>query len=209
MGGLVLVGAGGHCKSVLDTVLRKKMFDKIVIIDSKVVPGTRILGCEVVGADDCLERLREEGFDNAFITVGSIGVNPVREKLSKMIKDCGFSSPLIIDPSAIVAETAVIGEGTFVGKNAVINSEVIIGRHCIINTCAIIEHESQVGDYSHISVGTIICGRVTIKESCMIGAGSTIIQCLNIGNSVVIGANSTVLTDVADNTVCYGIVKRK
>ena len=208
MSKLVLIGGGGHCKSVLDVALRMNEFEEIVITDPDITPGSQILGCSVVGDDSYLDQLRRDGFEYAFITVGSVQINPLRERLANKATSLGFKFPIIQDPSAIVADSAIIEDGTFIGKNVVINAEANIGKHCIINTGAIIEHECSVGDFSHISVGTILCGEVSVGNSCMIGSGSTVIQCLNIGNSVVIGANSTVLTDVEDNMKCYGIVKK-
>lgn len=205
---LVLLGGGGHCKSVIDAALRLDSFDDIVITDLTLAVGTKVLGCKVVGADDCLEELRHEGFGFAFISVGNIKGNPLRKKLAERAAALGFKSPVIIDPSATVSDSVVTGEGTFIGKNVVVNADVRIGKHCIINTGAIIEHGCVVDDFSHVSVGAILCGEVSIGKNCMIGAGSTIIQCLNIGNDVVIGANSTVLADVEDNMKCYGIVKK-
>ena len=206
MNKLVLVGAGGHCKSVLDVALRMKTFDQIVITDPIIEAGTIILGCEVVGTDDKLIKLRNEGFDNAFITVGSIGINPNREKLAEKLEKYGYKFPTIIDPSASIAETACIGAGVFIGKKAVVNTDTRIGCHCIINTGAIIEHECFIDEYAHVSVGSILCGQVHVGRHCFIGAGSTIIQCLKIGDKVVIGANSTVLNNVEDNVKRYGIV---
>ena len=206
MNKLVLIGGGGHCKSVLDAALRMNIFEDIVITDPNINPGTKIRGCSVVGSDDCLERLHSDGYDYAFITVGSVGINSLRKILSYKVSELGFKFAVIRDPSAIVSDSAIIREGTFVGKNSVVNADVIIGKHCIINTGSIVEHECKIGDFSHISVGTVLCGQVTVRDNCMIGAGSTVIQCLNIGQNVVIGANSTVLADVGDDMKCYGIV---
>ena len=179
MSELVLVGGGGHCKSVIDTAKRMNCFEEIVITDPIVKRGTKVLGCSVVGTDDCLAELHQQGIEFAFVTVGSVGVNPFREIIADKVKSLGYHFPVIIDPTAIVSDSAIIGEGTFIGKNVVINAEVKIGKHCIINTGAIIEHECIVGDYTHISVGTTLCGEVVVRESCMIGAGTTVIQCIN------------------------------
>lgn len=207
MSKLVLIGGGGHCKSVIDTVRRMNIFDKIVIVDPQIDPGTLIMGCEVVGSDDCLKQLYKDGFNQAFITVGSVRINPLREKLVRESAIIGFSYPKIIDPSAIVSDSAIIGDGTFIGKNVCIHAESVIGKHCIINTGAIIEHECEVGDYTHVSVGTILCGEVHVGSNCMIGAGSTVIQCNIIGDNVVIGANSTVLSNVCSDMKCFGVIK--
>lgn len=206
---LVLIGGGGHCKSVIDAAKRMNCFNEIVITDPNIKQGTQVLGCTVAGTDDCLKKLHQQGFEYAFVTIGSVKINLLREKIADKAAALGYTFPVIRDPSAIVSGSAIIGDGTFIGKNVVINAETKIGRHCIINTGAIIEHECSIGDFTHISVGTILCGEVTVKDNCMIGAGTTVIQCININKNVVIGANSTVLADVEENMKCYGIVNNR
>lgn len=204
---LVLIGGGGHCKSVIDVALQMGIFSDIVITDPVLPAGTEILGCSVVGTDECLNRLYDSGYRYAFITVGSVGCNVLRGKLADKVASIGFDFPVIIDPSAKVSELASVGAGSFIGKNAIVNVDAEIGKHCIINTGAIIEHECVVNDFVHISVGCILCGGVSIGRNSFIGAGSTIIQCKSIGVNAVIGANSTVLTNIDDNLKRYGVVK--
>ncbi len=208
MSKLVLIGGGGHCKSVIDVAKRMNCFDEIVITDPNINRGAKILGCTVVGIDDCLEELYQQGFENAFVTVGSVKINPLREKIADKVAALGYKFPVIQDPSAIVSDSAIIGEGTFIGKNAVINAETKIGKHCIINTGAIIEHECIIGDYTHISVGTTLCGEVSVGRNCMIGSRSTVIQCLNIGDNCVVGAGAVVIENLPDNCTVVGVPAR-
>lgn len=205
---LVLIGGGGHCKSVLDTALKVREYSEIVIIDTALEKGLLILGCQVVGNDDMLPVLREQGFSYAFVTVGSIENAGIRKMLTEKAASIGFIFPVIRDPSAVVSEFAQIGKGTFIGKNAIINADVKIGNHCIINSGAIIEHECIVNDFSHVAIGATLCGNVCVGNESFIGAGCTLIQGVKIGRKVVIGAGSTVLSDVEDNKKVYGIVNR-
>lgn len=202
---IVFVGGGGHCKSVIDVAKRMNCFDEIVITDSNNKQGTTVLGCTVVGTDDCLEELYHQGFEYAFVTVGSIGVNPLRERIADKVTVLGYKFPVIQDPSAVVSESAIIGDGTFIGKNAVINAEATIGKHCIINTGAIIEHECIVDDFTHISVGTTLCGEVSVGRNCMIGSRSTVMQCINIGDNCIIGAGAVVIKDLPSNSTAVGV----
>ena len=202
---LVLIGGGGHCKSVLDAALKMEKFSSIVITDPVIPIGIKVLGCEVVGTDDFLAGLRQDGYEYAFITVGSVSVNSLREKLTTKVATLGFKFPTIIDPSAVVSASAVVGEGTFVGKNVTINADVKIGQHCIMNTGSIIEHECDVQDFAHISVGSILCGEVSVGKSSFIGAGSTVLQCLKIGEKTVIGAGAVVNKDIPSNCTAVGI----
>lgn len=202
---LVLLGGGGHCKSVIDVALQMKKFDEIVITDPHIPVGTLVMGCKVVGTDDCLKDLYDNGFEYAFITVGSVNINSVRDKLARKAEKMGFTFPIIIDPSAVVAGSAIIGKGTFIGKNVIINSDTKIGANCIINTGAIIEHECLVDDFTHVSIGCILCGEVSIGRNSFVGAGSTVIQCLNIGDDVVIGAGAVVNKDIPSKCTAVGI----
>ena len=208
MSKLVLIGGGGHCKSVLDSALAMNQFDEIVITDAALKKDTRIMGCRVAGSDKELPALKQQGFAYAFITVGSIQSASLRKELAMSAESIGFRFPVICDPTASVSPYAHIERGAYIGKKVVINAEVSVGQHGIINTGAILEHECSVGSFSHVSVGAILCGNSHVGAESFIGAGSTIIQGISIGNRVVIGANSTVLADVGDNVKCYGIVKK-
>ncbi len=204
----MLVGGGGHSKSVIDAARRMKYFDEIVITDPHMKRGTEVLGCTVRGTDDTLEELYQQGFKYAFIAVGNVNINSSRKTITDKISAIGFRFPVIQDPSAVVSNSAIIGEGSFIGKNVVINADVRIGRHCIINTGAIIEHECNVDDFSHISVGTTLCGEVNVGKNCMIGSRSTVIQCTNIGDTCLVGAGAVVLKNIPDNSTAVGVPAR-
>ena len=206
---LVLIGGGGHCKSVLDAALRIGKYSEIVITDPFLKKDTQILGCQVIGDDSILPELYRKGYEYAFISVGCIKEFNLRKRLAYMAESIGFRFPTIIDPSAIISPYTKIAEGTFVGKQVVINADAKVGKHCIINTGSLIEHECRVGRFSHVSVGAILCGDSSVGEESLVGAGSTIIQNIEIGNRVIIGAGSTVLRDVLDGEIVYGIVDGK
>ena len=202
--GLVLVGGGGHCKSVLDTVLQLGLYDKVVITDDRNPPGTRIMGCEVAGRDDILGGLYQDGIRHAFITVGSIKNTEPRRRLYARVRAMGFAFPNIVDASAVVSPSVRLGQGIFIGKNAVVNSCAKIEDMAIINTAAVVEHECVIGAFAHVAVGAVICGNVRIGDNTFVGAGATVIQGICIGENSVIGAGSLVLRDVGSQRVIYG-----
>ncbi len=199
---LLLIGGGGHCRSVLDCALSMKCFDEIGIIDCDSSVST--IGIYVVGSDEDLPRLKNEGWTDAFVSVGSIGSTNLRRKLFKTISDLEFAIPTIIDPSALIGRETEIGEGVFIGKQAVINVGSSIEACAIINTGVIIEHDCKVGAFSHISPGGTLCGQVVVGDDSHIGAGTVIRQCIRIGNNSLIGAGSVVIKDVPDNSKAYG-----
>lgn len=204
---LVLIGGGGHCKSIIDTLKRLELYDEIVITDPCFPSSREILGVRIAGNDNALEELKRSGFNEAFITVGSIKDTKLRQSLYQKVNRLGFIIPNIIDPSACISQHAVMREGIFVGKGAVINADAYIDKMAIINTGAIVEHECTIGEYTHIAVGAVLCGGGTIGNHSLVGAGATIIQGVAIGSYTVIGAGSTVLRDVEDGQIVKGLVK--
>ena len=202
---LVLVGGGGHCKSVIDSIIKTNEYSEIVITDYSLPQGTLVNGCMIVGDDDCLLELKRSGFQYAFVTTGNVGRPNVRNKLVKKIESLGFEMPIVIDPTAIVSDDVHIGRGTFIGKNAIINTGVKIGNNCIINTGCIVEHESAIGDLCHIATGAVLCGGVRIGDECFIGACSTIIQRICIENGVVVGAGAVVTNGLPEWSTAVGI----
>lgn len=198
---LLLIGGGGHCRSVLDTAIRLDNFDELGIVD---FTDSSCLGIPVVGTDDDIPALMREGWNEACITVGSVGNTVIRRRLYEMAKSYGLSLPPIIDESAIIAGGAVIGEGVFIGKRAVVNTCAEIGTCAIINTGAVVEHDCRIGNFAHISPGTVVCGLVKVGDDAHVGAGSVVKQQITIGSGALIGAGSTVVQNIPCGVKAYG-----
>ena len=156
MRSLVLIGGGGHCKSVLDTALRMNYFNEIVITDPYIPAGTMIMGCRVIGNDDMLKEVYSCGYELAFISIGSIKTTALRKKLWQKARDIGFRFPCITDPDAIISDDSHIDNGTYIGKRVVVNAGTYIGSNAIINTGAVIEHDCRIGDFTHVAPGACI-----------------------------------------------------
>ena len=193
---LVLIGGGGHCKSIIDAVLRLGKYQEIVVTDPSVPEGEEILGCRVVGDDKKLEPLFDEGFTDAFISVGSIKSTELRRMLFRKARKIGFNIPALIDPSALVSHSVKVGDGAFISKNTVINAGVEICDMAIVNTGAIVEHDCKVGEFTHVATGSTICGGCIIGDDVLVGAGATVIQGIRISDGSIIPAGSVITKDV-------------
>ena len=185
---IVLVGFGGHGKSVADAVESGNEYRIYGYTDLHDNHNEY----RFLGTDDVLQELFTNGITRAFLCVGYLGKGILREKLDDKLKALGFSFPVIIDPTAVISKKAKIGDGTFVGKGAVINAEATIGRHCIINTGAIVEHECKIDDFTHVAVGAILCGQVSVGKAALIGANATVIQCREVKEREIVPAGVVV-----------------
>lgn len=210
---ILLIGGGGHCISVLDSLLSSYNYEEIGIVDKRptmmgkfdnVPEQYTIMGVPIVGNDDDLKKLYSDGYTHAFITVGSVGDVTIRKELYELVKSFGFYIPNIIDRTGIVSPCAICGEGIFVGKKAVVNANTQIGNCAIINTSSVIEHECVIGDFAHVAPGSIVCGNVLIGSETHIGAGSIIKQGIQIGKETMIGAGSIVVKDIGSFVTAFG-----
>ncbi len=201
---ILVIGAGGLCRSVLDSLLDFYDSSEIGIIDNKLRRGDKVLGVDIVGCDDDIPEFFDNGTKLAFVAIGSAGSPVARIKLFNELIKIGYSIPSVIDKTAIVSKHVKVPEGVYIGKGAIINAEAHIGRGAIINAGAIIEHNTSIGDFSHISAGAVICGDVTIKDFTHLGAKTVVRQKLTIGKNTLIGLGSVVVTDINDNVTAYG-----
>lgn len=203
---ILLIGIGGHFKSVIDSIENLGKYEIYGIIDLPENLGKVYQNYKVIGTDANLKEIFSQGIKNAFICIGYMGNSNIRNTVYEKLKKIGFFLPNIIDKTAVLAENVTLGEGIFIGKKAIVNTDAKIYDMAIINTGAIVEHDCCVGKFSHISIGAVLCGSVKVSENVFIGSNSTVIQCIKIGENVIIGAGSTVLKNVLKNTVRYGIV---
>lgn len=201
---LLLLGGGGHCKSIIDSLSGCNTYAGIGIVEKSGIVPAPILGIPVVGTDEDLAKLKREGYTDAFVSLGSIGNTSNRRKLFGLISSLGFDIPNIIDSSAVVSRNSIMGRGLFIGKHAVVNAGSILGDGVIINSSATIEHDCTIGSFAHVSPGVVLCGNVTIGEDAHIGAGCIVRQQVQIGSRSMIGMGSIVLHNVPENTLAYG-----
>lgn len=204
---IILVGFGGHAKSIADSIEQSGEYH--IVGYTELIPSCEETAYTYLGTDDVLETYYEKGVKNAVVCVGYLGSGKIRDILYSKLKKIGYELPAIIDKSAIIAEKVYVGEGTYVGKGAIINADAQIDEMCIINTKALIEHECHVEKFSHVAVAAVLCGNVKVRNHAFIGANATVIQGIEVGENCIIGAGSIVPRDVQANKKVYGIYRLK
>jgi len=168
---IILVGGGGHCKSVIDVIETAEKYRIFGIVDTKEKVGSEVLGYKVIGTDEDLPKIFKE-VKKALITVGHIRDFSLRVNLYKYCENIGFEFPNIISPLAYVSKHATIGKGNVLMHFAFVNAGVKIGNNCIINTKALIEHDAVIEDYCHISTAAVVNGGVVVKEGTFFGSNA-------------------------------------
>lgn len=200
MSKVVFLGAGGIA-IVAAEIARFRGLEIVGFLDDRAEKrGTLFCGAPVLGDFDMLPALRQD-VPQAVVAFGNC-----RGRINTALKvlSYGFSLPNLIHPSAVVSQSASIGQGAIIMPGTIINSGSRIGSNIILNTAASIDHECSIGDGVHIAPGARLAGLVTVGNATWIGIGSVIRESVHIGNNVLVGAGSLVLKDIPDGVVAYG-----
>ena len=177
---IVLIGAGGHCRSCIDAIESEGRWRIAAIVGQAAQLGSSILGYSIDAVDADLSALRQR-FAHALVTVGQIDSAALRMRLFQDALALGFNFPVVKASSAYVSSHASVGAGTLVGHGAIVNAGAKIGENCIINSRALIEHDAIIGNHCHISTGAVLNGNVHLGEGSFIGSAAVVRESVQLG----------------------------
>lgn len=193
---MILYGAGGIA---------------IVVLDTLNALGVKVDCCVV--DDDELKLEGVQRYHSSALQDKKI-IDRSAHKMIICVGDCDRRAELAsqytgkfgkaIHPSALVADSVSIGDGTVVFHQSVIQARTRIGRHVIANTAVSIDHDCVIGDFVHVAPHSTLCGAVTVNDRANIGAATTIIPGVSIGEGAIIGAGSVVINDIPAHSVAVG-----
>lgn len=193
---LIIIGAGGHTRSLLNLIDTDNYEISGIYDDSYTTERRELINSYLlVGSINSIP-------SDSYVVL-SIGQNKERKKFFLRFKDQILTDNLI-HKNAFIENNVEMGISNQLMANVYINSNVILGDNNIINSNAVLEHEVHIGSHNHVSVGSKICGRVNIGDNCFIGANVVIIDKLHICDNVTIGAGAVVIADIKESGVYAG-----
>jgi sugar O-acyltransferase (sialic acid O-acetyltransferase NeuD family) len=201
---VLILGAGGHGRVVLDILLQTRAYDVVGFLDNNSeIHGRRVDGIPVRGGIDDLEQIRID-LDVGGVII-AIGDNGVRRGLARQVEQTGLELISAVHPSATLAYNATIGRNVVIASGAVVCANCQIGDSVILNTGCIIDHQTMIGEGSHICPGVRIAGRVNVEPGVFIGIGATIVPKVTLGCEAIVGAGAVVLEDVLPMATVVGV----
>ena len=196
MSRLIIIGASGHGKVVAD-IAKKNGYADIVFLDD----GGKVREC---GGFPVIGKTGNVPDGDLFVAIGNA---EIRKRFMEANK--GRTFPVLIHPSAVIADDVVIGEGSVIMAGTVINPGTKIGRGVIVNTSSSIDHDCVIEDFVHVAVGAHLCGTVNAGEQTWIGAGVTVRNNIRICGFCMIGVGAAVIKDITETGTYIGIPARK
>jgi UDP-perosamine 4-acetyltransferase len=202
---VLIIGAGGHGKVVLDILRAAGEHRPIGFLDADPsMSGSTIGGLPVLGQTNLLPKLRQK-VRGAIVAIGD---NRARQSYCQILRQHDFELINAIHPDSSVSPTASLGINVVVAAGAVVGTDADVADAVIVNTSAVIDHECRIGAAAHICPAAALAGRVSVGELSFIGLGCRIIQCLTIGRQCTVGAGAVVITDVPDLATVVGVPAR-
>lgn len=198
---MVLIGAGGHGKVVLDAALLAGINVEL-IFDHKPVAE------ELFGIRVCRPSAdwREVAPGTEFIV--ALGDNETRARIYTQLLQRSAVPRCVLHPRSWVSPRAALGGGVFVAAMAAVNPGAEIGDDCILNTSCSVDHDCQIGRHTHLCPGVRLAGGVKVGEYTTIGTGACVLPGVRIGDHVLVGAGAVVTRDVPDGITVVGVPAR-
>lgn len=201
---IVVLGAGGHARSVCDVLLAAGEYHILGLVDGRAEQS--FFGLPLLGGDEVLPELLARGeAQGAFVAIGN---NAVRKKLYVVLREMGYTMVSAVSPHAYVSPYATVGHGTAVMHGVVIGPCARVNEGCIINTNASLDHDDQIGAFCHIAPGAALSGGVTVGDGSFLGTGCRVIDGIHIGANVMLGAGATAIRDLPDGVTAVGVPAR-
>ena len=196
--------AGGFGREIVDTVKRLNQslarWDEICFIDDDASLGTMLYGTKLYTFEAVLEEFDVSSCEAVVAT----GEPAVRKALYDRLASNNIPLATIVDTTAIVSDTATMGEGVVVTAFCSVSSSAIIGNNTAINVKAIIGHDVRLGEHCVVSSLVNIGGASSVGDNSYIGMGVQIKEGTTIGKDVIIGMGSVVYNDIHDEMIALG-----
>ncbi len=197
---LVLLGCGGHARSVADVALSAG-FDVFCFVDEQAKEGENVLGFPVQ------RELPPHSTELSYFACA--GENRQRFSQIHALRAAGLPLATVIAPTATIGRGAVVSPGCFVGHHAHVGPMARVGVGCIVNTAAVVEHDCVLGECCHVSVNSTVAGSSSLGDCVFLGAGGIVIDKISVASDVTIGAGGVVIGSIELPGIYVGIPVRR
>jgi len=202
---IVIAGAGGHGREIYAWLTLSPRFraahkvDDIVFINDVCAP---LLAARVI---DSIQGYVPEPRDRVIVALGD---PEARASVAAQLSKRGGRFQTFVHDDALVASSAVLGEGAVACPRSVVSADARLGAHVHVNVGAVIHHDAVVGDFSTLGPGSYLLGGASVGPFSYVGAGAVILPDRHLGARVKVGAQAAVTRDFGDEETVVGVPAR-
>jgi sugar O-acyltransferase (sialic acid O-acetyltransferase NeuD family) len=200
---VIVWGAGGHGKVIVDALLASESCDVVGILDDDPTKaGMALLGVQVLHSPGSLRSLLDSlDFDGVAIGIGD---NYIRDKKFQDVRSCGLKPVNVIHPNAHLSRFVEMGVGVAILAGAIINPGTVIEDNVCVNTAASIDHDNYLERACHVFPNATLTGGVRVGKFAYVGSGAVIAPNIVIHKYSQVGAGAIVLKDVPEGVIVAG-----
>ncbi|WP_159961741.1 UDP-glucose 4-epimerase [Blastococcus haudaquaticus] len=200
---LVVMGAGGHAREVLD-VLES-------LPEGPARERTKVFAEPGSTAEAAAALVRERGYglvdalpEDASHYLPAVGDPALRRRFVTLAEGRGLEPVQAVSPLSTVPEAVREVPGLVVLPRSHISTAVALGRHCHLNTGCSLSHDGRLGDRVTLGPGVLLAGGVVVEDDAVLGVGAIVLPGRRIGRGAVVGGGAVVVHDVAPGTTVAG-----
>jgi len=206
MQSIVILGAGGFGREVLDILLAQNKISKkwriLGFVDENTeLEGKVLNGYPVLGSFEWFSKVNTEKVK----VVCAIGNNISKKKVVEKAKRLGLKFANVVHPTVVITDYVTLGEGVIICAGCIFTNQITIDNHVIINLGVTIGHDTVIEEFCTLAPGVHISGKNKIGAGANIGTGAVTIQGITIGRWSVIGAGAVVTRDIPNKVVAVGV----
>ena len=195
---IVIIGAGGHGRAVLDVAISSG--SKVLAFIDAAKAGQDMLGVPIIAQADDIPLPPDCAF---FVAIGdNVLRQSIVEKTQREMP--GHESAILIHDTSYVSPLASISPGCVVMANAFVGPNCDIAEGCILNTGSQIDHDGIMGAFSSLGPKSCLGGTVKIGARSIVGIGATVKHGLQIGDDSLLAANAYLHRSMPDGAVYTG-----
>lgn len=196
--------AGGFGKEIVDTARRinraHHRWEEILFIEDDARFPNPFYNTKLYDFTATIEKFDVDSFE---VSIAN-GEPFVRKSIYERLKSRGLKLGTVVDTTAIVSDTASMGEGVIITAYCSVSSDAHVGNNVALNSKAIVGHDVRLGDNCVISSLVNIGGASSIGENSYIGMGVQIKEGTAIGRDAIVGMGSVVYNDIPDGVIALG-----
>ncbi|MDR3471217.1 MAG: acetyltransferase [Devosia sp.] len=192
---VVLWGAGGHALSLSELAHASGLTVAAYVVDEGFTASPHLQPV-IVGEMGIAAWLaaRPLLLPRYLVAIGMRG--RARSAKADILDRLGLTPATLSDPTARIAASARIGEGTQVFFGAHVGPYAVVGRHCILNTGCCVEHEAQIGDNVDLAPHSVLLGQAKLGNNVVLGANATVLEGRTVCDDVIVGAGSVIAANI-------------
>ena len=199
---ILIVGAGGFGREVLQWALHAWPDEAHKIAgflsdDPEALAGHNSR-FSIIGAAAGYEPTQGDAL------VLAIGIPGIRRRVAEMLVDRGANFLSLVHPTAIVAVSAVVGNGTILCPYTIVSDNCRLGRFVLMNYHSSVGHDATAADFGVFSPYATLGGGAAVGEDVFLGLHASVGPHVSLGDRCKVSAGSAALATAPADVVIWG-----